>query len=80
MGKKPEKTLSREPISGEPTFLLLGRDPYFRGLVDTWATQRMFDIEAGARPTTDIEMVESARKIAAAGEQWRRDNNGLWRK
>lgn len=67
-------------LPDEPLFTLLARCPYFRGLVDTWATQRQFDIEAGARPVTDIEMIEEARICASAGEQWRRNNNGIWRR
>lgn len=66
-------------LPDEPMFILLARDPDFRRLVDAWANRREADILCGLRPATDMAMVTEARSCAAAGQQWRRVNDGVWR-
>jgi hypothetical protein len=63
----------------EPLFTLLARDPDFYRLVRKWAKRRARDVECGLRPVGDLQMVEEARRIASAGQRWRRVNEGLWR-
>jgi hypothetical protein len=50
----------------EPMFVLLGRDASAADLVDSWADMRAAEIEAGARPASDLEKVTEARQCAEA--------------
>ena len=67
-------------LPDEPMFVLLARDPDFNRLVTEWANRRAQDIRCGSRPESDWRMVYEARDCAAAGEKWRKDNNGRWRR
>ena len=67
-------------LPDEPLFTLLGRDPDFHRLVNEWAGKRMADIMCGERPDSDKVMVAEARYCAIAGEKWRKNNMGIWRK
>lgn len=67
-------------LPDEPKFTLLARDPMFFLLVMQWANHRELDVECGVRPESDMELVRDARNIALAGQAWRRENNGKWRK
>lgn len=67
-------------LSDEPMFVLLGRDPRAPELIERWATQRENDIELGYRPESDRAMVKEAHACAEQMRDWRRSNNGAWRK
>lgn len=62
----------KQPMSGEPVFLLLGRDLQAPRLIREWADQREERIMAGSAPLTDQAVVAYARGVADAMEQWRR--------
>lgn len=64
----------------EPIFVLSARDPDFAFRVRSWAEQRQRMIECGERPISDMEMVGEAYQCALDGANWRRQNNGAWRK
>jgi hypothetical protein len=67
-------------LPDEPMFVLLARDPLFFDLVLAWARNRARDINCGERPESDRRMVTEALDCALAGSQWRRDNDGKWRR
>jgi len=67
-------------LPDEPMFILLARDPDFWRLVHKWARRRMKDIQCGQRPSSDVNMVAEAEECAWAGQKWRKENNGIWRK
>lgn len=67
-------------LPDEPMFILLARDPDFFRLVKKWAKRRMKAIQCGERPQSDIAMVAEAEQCAWDGQEWRRKNNGAWRK
>jgi hypothetical protein len=67
-------------LPDEPMFVLLARDPTFHRLVSKWASYREEDIIVGERPWGDFSMVREARETATTGGEWRRENNGIWRK
>lgn len=73
------KKMTKKPMSQEPSFTLLARDPMFYQFVMEWAQQRENAVACGERPEADLKQVEQARKIAKAGQNWRRTTNGLWR-
>jgi hypothetical protein len=60
-------------MSGEPVFMLMGRDTQAPLLLRAWADQREERIVAGNAPLTDQEAVAYARDMADAMEQWRRN-------
>ena len=66
-------------LDDEPMFILLGRDPDAPWLVWEWANQRALMIKRGARPESDMAMVEEARRCAADMREWRDENEGKWR-
>jgi hypothetical protein len=61
------------PMSGEPVFMLMGRDTQAPRLLREWADEREERIVAGNAPLTDQEAVAYARDMADAMEQWRRN-------
>jgi hypothetical protein len=63
----------KEPMSGEPVFMLMGRDTQAPRLLREWADQREERIVAGNAPLTDQEAVAYARDMADAMEHWRRN-------
>lgn len=65
-------------LPDEPTFTLLARDPDFFHLVRKWAKRRSKAIQCGDRPDGDMMMV--AEQCAYEGRDWRKKNNGKWRK
>lgn len=67
-------------LPDEPMFILLARDPSFNKLVHRWARERRYLILVGERPDGDFEMVNEATHCAVEGMEWRRTNNGIWRK
>lgn len=67
-------------LPDEPMFVMLARDPYFYRYVRAWAIQRSMDIRCGLRPEEDMALVIEAGDVATAGEEWRKNNNGIWRK
>jgi hypothetical protein len=67
-------------LPDEPMFVLLARDPEFFSLVMRWADRRLVAINRGQRPESDRQMVQEAQECAIAGQQWRRANNGKWRR
>src|SRR5690242_15758496 len=69
-----------QALPAEPMFVLLARDPEFNALVYEWATRRAAAIRCGLRPETDWPMVFEAQACATAGEKWRKENHGVWRK
>lgn len=67
-------------LPDEPMFVLLARDPDFQDLVQEWARRRRMKILCGERPSEDTNMVIEAEICAKQGADWRRKNNGIWRK
>lgn len=67
-------------LQDEPMFVLLARDPDAPSLVRRWADRRHDAISSGEKPITDIDKVYEARLCASAMENWRRLNDGKWRK
>ena len=67
-------------LPDEPIFVLLARDPNFNKLVRKWSEYRIYDINIGERPSSDMDMVTEAQECAFMGMNWRRDNYGIWRK
>lgn len=63
----------------EPYFVLMGRDPSAPPLVGSWARNRYDDIVGGARPSTDIGMVDEAHSCTLAMRQWHKENDAVWR-
>jgi hypothetical protein len=66
-------------LPDEPMFILLARDPWAPDLVEEWAVKRMRDIVLGARPKSDLPMVDEAQRCAANMRKWRKENDGAWR-
>jgi hypothetical protein len=67
-------------LPDEPMFTLLARDPHAPDLVIAWADKRHADIRAGKRPESDMPIVQEALDCARAIIEWRRSNDGAWRK
>jgi hypothetical protein len=67
-------------LPDEPMFVLLARDPDAPELVEAWAWARYDAIRMGERPATDMAMIEEARQCAKNMRNWRRENDGAWRK
>jgi hypothetical protein len=67
-------------LPDEPMFILLARDPAAPFLVRAWAERRRTDIDAGIRPSSDMAMVNEAEECAASMAEWRKRNDGKWRK
>jgi hypothetical protein len=67
-------------LPDEPMFVLLARDKTFSGLVAEWARERRASILRGQHPDADIAKVQEAEACALAGERWRQENYGKWRK
>lgn len=67
-------------LPDEPMFILLARDPYFHRLVMKWAKRRSQEVQCGLRPASDMNMVAEAQECAFAGREWRKNNNGKWKK
>lgn len=67
-------------LPDEPMFVLLARDPEFCNLVSQWANKRMADIRCGLRPDSDLAVCYEALDCAVNAENWRKNNNGIWRK
>lgn len=59
------------PRDGEPSFLLLGRDGAFEGLIDIWCEARRMLIALGLKPKSDLAKIIEAHNIAEAGRQYR---------
>lgn len=54
----------------EPMFVLLGRDPHAHYAVRQWAFARKAMIENGAKPQSDMAMVDEAIECAEAMERY----------
>jgi hypothetical protein len=67
-------------LPDEPMFVLLGRDPEFADLVSEWAKRRAAAVRCGLRPREDMALVDEAYECAATGANWRRQNDGAWRR
>lgn len=67
-------------LPDEPMFILLGRDPWAPDLVEKWAERRARDISLGCRPQSDLPMVDEAMFCARKMREWRKANEGAWRK
>jgi hypothetical protein len=67
-------------LPSEPMFILLARDPSFGELVRLWVDRRAADIRCGERPESDETIICEALECARQGEDWRKKNNGAWRK
>jgi hypothetical protein len=70
---------SKDPISGEPVFTLMGRDPQAPGLLHMWATERLAGIDDGRFPVEDREVAQAVIKLAGEMKEWREKNDGAWR-
>jgi hypothetical protein len=66
-------------MDDEPMLVLLARDQSAPALARAWADQREADINAGRKPASDMEQVQSARAEADKMEAWRVENDGAWR-
>jgi hypothetical protein len=64
----------------EPMFVLLGRDPYAPYLLDQWADHRERDVRLRKRPEADFALCREARHCADNMREWRKANDGAWRK
>jgi hypothetical protein len=83
MGTKLEELRSgcfARAMDDEPMLVLLARDQSAPALARAWADQREADINAGRKPASDMEQVQSARAEADKMEVWREANDGAWRK
>lgn len=58
----------------EPMFVLLARDKEAPYLVRQWAAHRKLAITRGAKPKSDLAMVDEAMACAEAMENWREEN------
>lgn len=67
-------------LPDEPMFILLARDPDAPFHVFEWALRREHAINAGERPESDRAMVAEAKECAEKMRQWRRENDGKWRR
>jgi hypothetical protein len=67
-------------LPDEPMFILLARDPWAPDLVEEWAVKRQRDIVLGVRPLADQAMVDEAQQCAAKMREWRKANDGKWRR
>jgi hypothetical protein len=67
-------------LPDEPVFVLLARDPSFYDLVMEWAQRRREAVTKGDKPASDMAAANEAAKCALAGREWRRANDGAWRK
>jgi len=67
-------------LPDEPMFILLARDPSAPGLVEDWASIRNKECHEGRRPMSDQAMVREALECAAKMVEWRKANDGAWRK
>lgn len=67
-------------LPDEPMFILLARDPAAPFLVRAWAERREAEVRAGIRTAADMEMVGEAEECASQMAEWRKRNNGKWRK
>lgn len=63
----------KQPMHGEPVFVLMARDTQAPRLIREWADQREERIVAGNAPLTDQAAVARARDVADAMEAWRRE-------
>jgi hypothetical protein len=64
----------------EPMFVLLARDSQAPFLIERWAEEREWDIKNHFRPSEEEAMVSEARECANAMREWRKANDGKWRK
>jgi hypothetical protein len=67
-------------LPDEPMFILLARDPSAPLLVERWAIERDAAILRGERPSSDMAMVSEAQDCARKMREWRKANDGAWRK
>lgn len=67
-------------LPDEPKFTLLARDPDFHRLVMKWAKRRAQAVYCGDRPQSDMLLIAEAQECAFKGREWRKNNNGIWRK
>jgi hypothetical protein len=67
-------------LPDEPMFVLLARDPDMPRLIREWAYRRTKAIDDGERPETDRVLVDEAYHCAYDAIEWRKVNDGKWRK
>jgi len=67
-------------LPDEPLFILLGRDQCAPQAVAQWCTAREAMILHKLLPQSDLPMLAEARRSAAAMVEWRRANDGAWRR
>jgi hypothetical protein len=67
-------------LPDEPLFVLLARDPSAPSRVEDWADYRELLIDSGDRPESDRALVEEARESAQKMRDWRKANDGKWRR
>lgn len=67
-------------LPDEPMFILLARDESAPQVVRMWASNRRDRIISGNKPQSDIALANEADEIAKQMEEWRKANNGKWRK
>lgn len=80
MANKSNDLFLMSALDDEPIFVLLGRDPSAPKRIEDWAAEREHFIQLGERPESDKDLVASARMIAKDMRQWRKANDGKWRK
>lgn len=62
------------PEPGEPSFMLLARDPAAAALVEIWGDLRAEFVRLGVKPREDMAKVIEARALADAMRDWRKMN------
>jgi hypothetical protein len=67
-------------LPDEPLFVLLARDPSAPSRVEDLADYRELLIDSGDRPESDRALVEEARESAQKMRDWRKANDGKWRR
>lgn len=67
-------------LPNEPMFILLARDVQAPRLVEDWAARREKAVLNGDAPQGDWPMIIEARRCAATMREWRKANDGVWRK
>jgi hypothetical protein len=69
-----------DALPDEPMFVFLGRDPDAPRFIRRWASHRRDMIAVAERPESDLAMCVEAEQCADEMEDWRRQNNGKWRR
>ncbi len=67
-------------LPDEPMFILLARDLCAPATVEEWANARECLISCGMKPESDRTMITEAQQCAEAMREWRKNNDGVWKR